>query len=232
MQMMNLRDQLDLLAGPPAEPTTAQVDADLARGKGALRRRRALQAATGSAFAIVVAAAAIAFTSTGTPAVSTPVATGTTATGTTATAAAFDLVAYKGEQPKGFSIDKVPAGWEVQGISESALTLGPIGAEPHNSDAPPGDDTADDDPDSFVGKAVVMLQSLDEEGTPEGESVKVGDVTATLVDKQGAHTLYVPQESGINIQIQVWDTIGWSADDIAAFAETIHVNPNAKQGRG
>ncbi|KUL24829.1 hypothetical protein [Actinoplanes awajinensis] len=236
--MTNLREQFEALAGSPAAPTTAQTDADLARGRGALRRRRALQAATGSAFAIVVAAAAVAFTTTSTPAPSTPQAAGPTATtaattGVTASAA-FALVAYKGEQPAGFSIDKVPAGWEVQGLDENLLTLAPEGAKPRNSAEPQGDQ-ADTDPYSFVGKVVVTLQSLDEQGTPAGEAVKVGGKKATLVKKEGAkdgRTLYVAQPSGVNLQIQVWDGIGWSADQIVEFAEGIHVNPNAKQGRG
>jgi hypothetical protein len=235
--MTNLREQFETLAGAPAEPTTVQADADLARGRGALRRRRALQAATGSAFAIVVAAAAIAFTSTGTPTTSTPQAGGTTAvtsTTTAAGAAAFALVAYTGEQPAGFSVDKVPAGWNVQGITEFSLVLGPDGAKPHNS-ADPQDDTADTDPDSFVGKVAVMLQSVDEKGTPAGEKVQVGGMKGVLVKKEGSkdgRTLYVPQPSGVNLQVQVWDGIGWSADQIVEFTEGIHVNPNAKQGRG
>ncbi|GAA2668309.1 hypothetical protein [Actinoplanes palleronii] len=234
--MTNLREQFEALAGSPAAPTTAQTDADLARGRGALRRRRALQAATGSAFAIVVAAAAVAFTTTSTPAPSTPQAAATTATATTGvtTSAAFALVAYKGEQPAGFSIDKVPAGWEVQGLDENLLTLAPEGAKPRNSAEPQGNE-ADTDPYSFVGKVVVTLQSLDEQGTPAGEAVKVGGKKATLVKKEGAkdgRTLYVAQPSGVNLQIQVWDGIGWSADQIVEFAEGIHVNPNAKQGRG
>ncbi|GLW27189.1 hypothetical protein Areg01_01300 [Actinoplanes regularis] len=229
--MMNLRDQLADLAGEPAEPTTVQADADLARGRAALRRRRGLRGAAGSALVVAVAAAAFAFTTTGTPTGSVPTAGGAP---TATTADSFRLVAYTGEQPAGFSVDKVPAGWEVQGITEYSLVLGPIGAQPRNSADPQGD-VADTDPDSFVGKVAVMLQSVDEKGTPEGETVKVGDQKGILVKKEGdedGRTLYVPQQNGVNLQIQVWDGIGWSADEIAQFAAGIHVNPNAKQGRG
>ncbi|GID63410.1 hypothetical protein Acy02nite_12910 [Actinoplanes cyaneus] len=235
--MTNLRDQLADLAGSPGTPTVEQADADLARGRTALRRRRLVQGATGSAFAVAAVAAAFVFTTTSGPATGTgPLAGGTkpAATATTATSGSFSLVAYTGKQPAGFSIDKVPAGWEVQGISESALTLAPKGAKPRNSAEPQGNE-ADTDPNSFVGKVVVMLQSADEQGTPAGEKVKVGDATGTLVKKQGdtdGRTLYLPQANGINVQVQVWDGIGWSADEIVSFAEGIHVNPNAKQGRG
>jgi hypothetical protein len=219
--MMNLRDQLADLAGSPGEPTTAQADADLSRGRSALRRRRVLQGAAGSAFAIVVAGAALAFTTGAGPAGgSAPLAVGTTAAAPAT--GSFQLVAYTGEQPAGFSVDKVPSGWVVQGVTEAALTLAPKGAK-------------DTNPDSFVGKVVVMLQSPDEHGTPEGETVKVGGQTGTLVKKEGSkdgRTLYLPQPNGINLQVQVWDGIGWSAEDIAEFAAGIHVNSNAKPGRG
>ncbi|GIF05837.1 hypothetical protein [Actinoplanes siamensis] len=232
--MTTLRDQLADLAGSPGEPTTAQADADLARGRTALRRRRVLQTATGSAFAIAVAAAALAFTTTGAPGPdSAPLAAGTTAAATTGTVS-FDLVAYTGKQPAGFSVDKIPSGWEVQGITESALTLAPVGAKPRNSAEPLGN-VADDDPSSFVGKVGVMLQSLDEKGTPRGDRIEVGDRTGTLVKKQGdtdGRTLYLPQPNGINLQVQVWDGIGWTPAQIAEFAAGIHVNPNAEQGRG
>ncbi|MFI1987950.1 hypothetical protein [Actinoplanes sp. NPDC020271] len=236
--MTNLRDHLADLAGSPGEPTIVQADADLARGRSALRRRRLFQGATGSAFAVAAVAAAFAFTTASGPSNgSAPVVAGGTrpaATAGTATTSSFSLVAYTGEQPAGFSIDQVPVGWEVQGISESALTLAPKGAKPRNSAEPLGN-VADDDPDSFVGKVVVMLQSVDEQGTPSGEKLKVGDLTGTLVKKLGStdgRTLYLPQPSGINVQIQVWDGVGWSPADIAGFAAGIHVNPNAKQGRG
>lgn len=62
------------------------------------------------------------------------------------------LVDYRGEQPKGFTIDKVPDGWEVQGVNAGVLTLGPIGLKDKN-------------PDSFVDKIAVMLQSQDDHST-------------------------------------------------------------------
>ncbi|BCY06714.1 hypothetical protein [Actinoplanes sp. L3-i22] len=234
--MTNLRDQLADLAGSPGEPTTTQADADLARGRSALRRRRVLQGATGSAFVAVIAAVAIGVTTVGGPGAgsgSAPLAGGTTAATTTATVS-FELVAYKGEQPAGFSVDKVPAGFEVQGVDDSVLTLAPKGAKPRNSAEPQGD-APDTDPYSFVGKVAVTLQSLDEKGTPAGQKVKVGDTTGTLVKKEGdkdGRTLYLPQPNGINLQVQVWDGIGWTADEITAFAAGIHVNANAKPGRG
>ncbi|WIM98215.1 hypothetical protein ACTOB_001803 [Actinoplanes oblitus] len=237
--MTTLRDQLADLAGSPGEPTTVQADADLARGRAALRRRRVLQSAAGSALVVAVAAATVGLTTAGRPTGTAPQAGGTTVAATTATAgtAAFDLVSYTGKQPAGFSVDKVPAGWEVQGVTEGFMTLAPVGAKPHNSAVPQGD-VADSDAASFVGKVAVMLQSVDEHGEMPGkpERVTVGDRTGFFVKRPGTTgdgvTLFVKQPNGINLEIQVWDGIGWTHDQIVAFAAGVHVNPNAKQGRG
>ncbi|BCJ45526.1 hypothetical protein GCM10010168_80620 [Actinoplanes ianthinogenes] len=218
--MTNLRDQLADIAGSPGEPTPAQADADLARGRSALRRRRLTQSVAGSTFAIAAVAAAFAFVTAGSPA-TVPSATGTKAP---ATSSAFQLVDYKGEQPDAFTVDKVPAGWEVQGVTEGSLTVGPLGM-------------ADKDPSSFVDKVAVMLQSVDEHGELPGkpEKVKVGDKDGFFVkrlDAKDGVTLFVKQPNGVNLEIQVWDGIGWTRDQIVQFAEGVHVNPNAKQGRG
>ena len=37
------------------------------------------------------------------------------------------LVAYTGEQPAGFTLDRVPDGWEVQGVNRFFLMLAPQG---------------------------------------------------------------------------------------------------------
>jgi hypothetical protein len=36
----------------------------------------------------------------------------------------------------------------------------------------------------------------------------------------------------MNLEIQVWDGVGWTRDQIVAFAEGVTVNANAKPGRG
>ena len=46
--MMDLRDELEQLAGPAVAPTEAELNADLARGRSALRHRRTGQAVGGS----------------------------------------------------------------------------------------------------------------------------------------------------------------------------------------
>ena len=220
--MMNLHDGLERIAGPGAEPTTDQIEADLARGRRALRRRRAVQAGGGSAFAVAAVVAAVAFatagTTTSTPA---PLAQGTSQS-TSAAREPVRLVAYTGEQPKGFELDKVPDGWEVQGVSESALTLAPIGAE-------------DQDPNSFVGKIAVMLQSADDHSTPEGTEVTVDGDQGVLKKAEGqtdGWTLFVDRKSGPRLQVQVWDGLDWEAKQVVEFATGVTVTGAAQPGRG
>lgn len=225
--MINLQDGLAQIAGPGAEPTREQVAADLARGQRALRRRRTVQAAAGSAFTVAAIAAAFAFTagpsaSTTTPEAKAPIAGTVTADTTTP---AFALIAYKGKQPDAFTVAQVPAGYVVQGVTESSLTVGREGM-------------ADKNPNSFVGKVAVMLQSVDENGKIPGtpERVTVGDREGLFVKRPGTEgdgvTLFIEQPSGMNLEIQVWDGVGWTRDQIVAFAEGVTVNANAKPGHG
>lgn len=220
--MINLKDGLADIAGPAAETTTAEVAADMARGRRALRRRRLVQAGSGSAFAVAALAAAVAFATTGgtVPAPNTPQAQGTVAGGSVAPS--VKLVAYKGEQPEGFTVDKVPDGWEIQGVDAGVLTLA-------------SKDTENKDIHNFEDKVVVMLQSLDETGTPKGDKVEVGGNPGVLGKAEDMTTgwwLYVDQPSGPRLQVQVWDGLGWSRADVIEFAKGVHVTADAKPGRG
>ena len=217
---MDLHDRLATLAGPPGVPSAEQANADVARGRRALRRRRLFRSAGASAFAVAALAAAVTYGASngnGSPAGTT------TATGTSAPAAAATrLVAYQGEQPKGFTIDKVPAGWEVQGVNAAALTIAPKGL-------------ADKNPDSFVGKIAIMLQSADDHSTPTGTSIQVGGkpgVIGTPEDPGHTKNLWVKEPNGVWLQVQIWDASDWSQAAIVEFGAGIHVLPGAVQGRG
>jgi hypothetical protein len=229
--MQNLYDGLERIAGPVNEPTTDQIEADLYRGRRALRRRRVTQSAAGSVFAVAAIAAAFTFTTAGSPASVTPaqpqaIAPATVPAGPSATtgdaAPKIELKSYTGKQPKGFILDKVPAGWEVQGVTEAVLTLAPIGI-------------ADQEVNSFEGKVAVMLQSVDDTATPKGEVVKVGKDRGVLKkaeDQTDGWTLFVDRKSGPRLQVQVWDGLGWTGEQVVEFAAGITVTKDAQPGHG
>jgi hypothetical protein len=214
--MMDLHDRFDEIAGPVSAPSPAEADQDVARGRRALRRRRAVRGAGASVFAVAALAAAIAYgagagpSHDNAPVVAAPAVVST------------QLVAYRGEQPKGFTIDKVPAGWEVQGVNAASLTIAPVGAKDKN-------------PDSFVDKIAIMLQSQDATDTPTGTAVQVGGKPGVI--NQGLGTdhgknLWVKQPNGIWMLVQIWDARGWTDAAMVEFGAGIHVLPGAVQGRG
>ena len=211
--MTDLHDRLARLAGASGETSAAQADADVDRGRRALRRRHTTQRMGAVGFATAVLAVAVAYgtTTTGGP---TP--------GTSPSVVTAKLVAYQGEQPKGFTIDKVPSGWEIQGVSPGALTVAPVGI-------------ADQEPDSFVGKIAVMLQSQDDKSTPTGTPVTVGGKPGVINEGLGTDhgkNLWVKQPNGIWLEVQIWDATGWTPESMVEFADGIHVLPTAVQGRG
>lgn len=219
--MKDLHDRLSMIAGSAGALSAEQADADLTRGKRALRRRRAVQGAGASVFAVAALAAVVAYgTNDRSAAPAHQAAPGPAPA--TAPAVTTKLVAYQGEQPAGFKIDKVPAGWELQGASDSVLTLAPIG-------------TKDKNIDSFVGKIAVMLQSKDDKQTPTGTNVTVAGKPGVInVPADGGNTrnLWVKQPNGIWLLAQIWDASGWSTDEIVEFGAGLHVLPGAVQGVG
>ncbi|MFI7552304.1 hypothetical protein ACIBQ2_21440 [Micromonospora sediminimaris] len=212
---MDLHDRLDRIAGPVAEPSAAEADADLARGRRALRRRRSARALGTSAFAVVALAVAVTIGTQAGP-------TATTPDDAPAEAVATRLVAYEGEQPQGFTIDKVPAGWEIQGGTTSELTIAPKNA-------------ADKNPLAFIGKIAIMLQSASDRSTPTGTQLEVGGkpgVLNTADGTQGGKNLWVQQPDGVWLLVQIWDARGWTQQDIIEFADGIHVQPGAERIAG
>jgi hypothetical protein len=220
--MMNLRDRLTEIAGPAVAPTAAEVDADLARGRRALRRRRAGRTAAGSTFGVAALVAAVSLATAGVDsAPQDPVADHPPA------ATATELVAYKGAQPKGYTIDKVPDGWEIQGVNEYALTLAPVGAD-------------DQIPDSFVGKIAIMLQSKDQHRVPAGKAVRVGHKGVLVKSEPGTNppagdtgwTLWIEQPTGAYLLIQFWEGLGFSEDAMVELGAGVQIHADAKQGAG
>ncbi|MDY7089638.1 MAG: hypothetical protein SYR96_31600 [Actinomycetota bacterium] len=215
--MNDLRDHFEEIAGPMHAVDSKQVEADLTRGRRALRRRRTVQAVAGSAFGVAALAAALAVATSSTEAPSERV---------TAGAPAVQLVAYQGEQPKGFTVDKVPDGWYIQASEQGYLTVAPKGASTD---------------DSFVGKIGIMLESKDQNGPGrEGKTVKVGGAEGLLVeslsepDASGdrGSSLWIKQPSGVYLIVQVWQGLGLTEAQIVELAAGVHVHKDAVQGVG
>ena len=249
--MMDLRDELEQLAGRPTAPTAAQVNADIARGRGALRRKRTIQAAGGSLFAVAAAAAAISLSS----AVAPPGNGNTTAAGdrpaATAGANGLKLVAYKGKQPKGFTIDTVPDGWFVQAVNEYELVIAPDKAKNPGPDVEVSKSPVYD-PRDYRDKIAVFLASKDE-AAPKGPFIKIGDREGVVrKSERGMDTLpsgkmtpepvrpdgdygasvYVKLPQGTFVVVQFWAGLGFSEQQMIQLAAGVHVDKNARGGVG
>ncbi|MDG4830598.1 hypothetical protein O7627_14990 [Solwaraspora sp. WMMD1047] len=204
---MDLHDRLARIAGPAAEPSAAEADADLARGRRALRRRRSVRTLGASAFAVAALAAAVT--------IGTQTGPTTTANNAPAQVFATRLVAYEGKQPQGFTIDKVPAGWEIQGGDAANLTIAPENA-------------ANKSPNVYVDKILITLQPKSDHSTPTGTQLDVGGKPGVLNAAEGQYggkNLWVKQPDGVWMLVQIWDARGWTQQDIVEFADGIHVQP-------
>lgn len=220
--MKNLQDGLARIAGPAAEPTREQVAADLARGQRALRRRRTTQVAGSCAFAVAALAAVIVGTTGTGAAPKAPEAAGDRPASSAPQTAVTRLVAYQGEQPKGFTLDKVPDGWELQGADDYGIVIAPKGFKDKN-------------PNSFVGKIVAQLQEFAPGEELKGKEVSVNGSTGLLtkmIDQTDGSALFVKLGEGRWMVIQVWDGLGWGEKEVLEFASGIHVDENAKITHG
>ena len=241
--MTDLRSHLEEIAATATAPTAAQVDADLARGRSALRRRRAGQTIAGSAFGVAALVAAFSVATAGTSA-----GPHSQAGDRPASAAAVQLVAYKGEQPKGFTVDKVPDGWFIQADNKYGLLIAPESARNPGPDVNPSKDPVYD-PQSFVDKIGIMLESRDVHGPSRpGTTVQVGDRKGTLLKSLPGQTpdgpvppapggdtgweLWVEQPSGVFMIVQFWQGIGLSQDQMIELGAGVHVHKEAEQTRG
>jgi hypothetical protein len=229
-------------------PSPDQVEADVARGHRALVHRTMRRTGTRSVlvgalalgtFAVVhpegshrgaqpTAIAPATRTTTVAPVIRTttvaPVIRTTTVAPTkpkTTVQPAIRLVAYTGAQPAGYTVNQVPAGWEIQGVNNFALAIAPTGF-------------ADQDLNDFVGKLVVMLISKDEKPPTDGVPVDVGVPGTGRIshDNPGEPILTFKDESGHWLDIQVPASLHWTDAQVAAFGNHVHANATAEAGAG
>lgn len=251
--MMDLRNHLEEIAGPVVPVAAGQIDEDILRGRRAATRRRSMQAVVGSAFGAAALVAAFTVPSGGVGAGPH----GPTAAAPPAVTAQVELVAYRGAQPKGFTIDKVPAGWFVLSDDRSGVVLAPDRVKGAGLTADqvkakdagiaastdPADDTS-----SSVGKIVIMLESKDQKGPArDGIAVKVGDRDGVLLKSLPAMvpgkpaadpagdtgwTVWVQQPTGVWLLVQFWEGLGMSQQQMLELTGGVHVHEGAIQGVG
>jgi hypothetical protein len=215
----DLTDRLHRLGGDAPDPTGDTVRRDLARGRGA-SRRRALRVGTAGLTLVAVAGVgtAIAVSADRTPAPAPSIA----APGTGATDASqpggVQLVAYTGEQQPGFVIAKVPAGFVLEGAT--AYNLNVARADDHSG------------LDVFEDKLVVMLESQSVTGEPEGAPVKVGAHDGWLRTVEGGTQVLTYDDGEHRVVVQAWKSLGLSDQQVVEFAEGVTVTAEAQAGVG
>jgi hypothetical protein len=248
---MDLKSSLDSVAGRAVEPSIDQIEADLDRGRSALRRRRNLQAVAGTSAAVVaIVAAAITFTVGGRP---SDLGFEPAAPKTPASQASVTLVPWVGEQPSFFTVGQVPDGWTIQDNKEYGFnitpTVDPNTGKPEVVNSAPSDSEKERqalkdkgirpsgaalaDPNSFEDKIAVMMQSTDQ-GDPTGKTVKLGDREGVLSPENDfASSISIKQDGGKPwIIVQFANTAHLSEQQKIAIATGVTAKDGVKQGHG
>jgi len=207
-------NDLNTLLERAAGPATARVDAyaDLTRGHRALsrtRRRRAAAGLLGVATAGVVGVGAVRLVQ--------PESVGPHRAVESTRTGGISFLAQPFEAGP-YTFDATPEGWEVQGVHATAVTIARVGFP-------------DQDPDSFLGKLVILF-----DGNPlTGEQVTYLGRTVYVTNDAGYTTMSTrtraDEPAGV-VRIQYPDDAGWTRDTMLAFLAGVHVGPGAQQGVG
>jgi hypothetical protein len=236
--VQELIDHLESLGrSAAAAPEQTTVDADLRRGRGALKRRRRHQGTAGIAAAAVLAVAGVAVwagtgnreetrhasdrTTNSTARTSPPAQTHNTISTRPAHPGAHRprvrLVAYTGAQPAGFTVTEIPAGYVLQGAQPTTLDI----ARPSNHASI----------DSFVDKVVVSLQSTDGTTPSTGTKVTVNGQPGVINVQDGVHTLSY-RDGSHEVQVQAWSNIHLTDDQLVTFADGVTVTSAVQSPKG
>ena len=217
------------------DPTQAVVATDLARGRHALHRRRVRSGAALSAAVVVIGgAAAVAAAENsggGSPSAGKipPVSSPATMIPTQhhhhhpASLPKIKLVAYKGADPEGFKVASIPQGYDLDRQASTPFMF---------VVARKGDNSS---PDSFVGKLVVTAESASELGKLSSFGTK--DVTidgqpGRLADDGTATQIRWQVDGDVVIDVQSWDSIGLSQQQVVDFADGVTTTPQLQLSHG
>ena len=129
------------------------------------------------------------------------------------------LVSYTGKQPQGYTVDWMPKGWEIQGGNPTALIIAPK-------------DAKDQDPDSFIGKLVVLSQSEGVAPDTSGTAQTVAGRPGYLKVEDDVQILTYKSATKMWVVIQAPTSLGWDGAQIAKFASGVTVLGTAQPGLG
>jgi hypothetical protein len=212
--MNDLTTLLDRAAGPATHHAPVDAVSDLTRGRRALsrtRRRRSAAGLMGVAAAGVLGVGVVRYAGPDhgpQQAVEKPA--DTTGDGISFLAQPFEAGPY--------TFDATPEGWEVQGVSPSAVTIAPVGF-------------ANQDPDWFTGKLAIFFH----DNPVTGEQVERDGRTFWIHHSDGytmIDTLTRPGEPAGKVQIQFPSDTGWDRDSMLTFLGSVHVGEGAQLGVG
>jgi hypothetical protein len=208
--MSHLVEELGRLGAGADQPTPEDVvRRDLLRGRAALTRRRVRRTVTGLGATAAAAVLGVAVVG-GQPSSPGP--------RPSPGASGLDLVAYTGTQLPGFTVEKVPEGFVLQGASSFSLDI-----------AEPGDHTSLND---FRGKLVVMLESKDITRTPAGTRVEINGRPGTISTFDPAAKQLYYSDGTHQIVVQSARELGLTDDELVEFASGVTVTAQAVAGVG
>jgi hypothetical protein len=217
--MTDVIDSLaDLGKSPIGPPPVSAVEGDLVRGRSALRRGQRRAGAAALSLAVAVGGGVALFTSAGSngghrpPTVATP-----------SGSLKIKLVDYVGQEPQGFHIGIVPQGYDLdlQASTPFEVVIAPTG-------------DADKNPDSFVGKVAITAEDVSNYGALSSlgnQSVTIGSNPGRIGD-DGTATQVWWQVGGIVIDVQAWDTIGLTHDQLVSFANSVSTTSQLQLSHG
>jgi hypothetical protein len=217
--MTDVIDRLNHLGKTPIVPTSRDtIEGDLFRGQSALRRRRRRVGMAVLPLVVAVVAGVSVFASVGsgsghhTPTVATP-----------SIPLRVKLVDYVGQEPQGFHIGIVPQGYDLdlQASTPFEVVI-----------APSGD--ADQNPGSFIGKVAITAEDASELGTLSSlgnQSVTI-DGNPGRIGDDGTATQIWWQVGGVIVDVQCWDSIGLTHDQLVSFAGSVSTTPQLQLSHG
>jgi hypothetical protein len=232
--MTDIDTILNSVAPDSVCPEPGVVDSDLARGRAALataHRRRVLRAGTAGVAALALAAVVVVVATSSSS--TSPAGHATAASHAKVTIASrhhapdlatrghqaqptgphIQLVDYTGAQLPGFKVTEIPQGWHLSTSNSVALLI------------TPDDGSAGDDPDVFAGKLAVLVRSDDQRGLGPGTPETVDRQPARYQSDSGGGVamLTFTTADGQGVNVQVPTSLGWTPDQVTAFAAGVTV---------